>query len=545
MIIDKSSDKTLLDTGKRKRRSGYFSLNKVFIIAFSIVIMLSSIIASIAYDRLAEFQILLDDTTENSLPKVMNYAKIYSQVNELSYTTESLTHATSQVQRKIALDTINIKIADIYPLVTQFADNEQLLAQIKIIEQELSALNELIEKRLDIKSRLQKQKELVYRIYDIAINDEALANADFANATSAMIIEAEEGLTYKRLNYIKQASRKTDLKYNYFVRVLNLSTAQQLLFDDLRAALTGELGVLPLKMEQLRTIARTRGRSDFVRNLVIDYARLTEFESFKYKKSLIVRTDEFSNTVAQQTKLLGIFAIFALLGIITIVFFIQRRLIRRLVLLNKKVISRLAGRKSDLKVGGNDEITDIARSFEGFAKTIERQKKELIQTSLTDGLTNIANRRALDKTFKHLLLSAQRQKWPVAVLMMDVDNFKTYNDFYGHVAGDECLKKIAQILKNILKRPEDFVGRYGGEEFVCLLPNTPLEGAKGVAAAILGALMNENIGHERSSVANHVTLSIGISLYACEAQESTDSLLKQADSALYRAKNHGKNCYSI
>jgi len=359
-----------------------------------------------------------------------------------------------------------------------------------------------------------------------------------------MIILAEQGITFRYLNEIKQKSREIDDIFLAGSNNPKLSVKQRDLLYKLRESLIGDDGLLSLRVQQLKILGRTRGRADFVRNLVIDYARLAEYESFRYNTSVIDNTANFALTVEKHIRGLGVAAVFTIFVLIMIIFFIQRRLIKRLVLLNEKVINRLAGVENDLRVGGNDEITDIARSFDQFAKTIEIQKKELVIKTLTDGLTNIANRRGLDREFKHLLLTAQRHKWPITILMMDVDNFKAYNDFYGHVAGDDCLQKIAAVLESTLRRPEDFVARYGGEEFVCLLPNTPLEGANSVAQSIIDAIEEANIPHQKSDVAPFVTLSLGISVYVSDKNETSDSLLKLADKALYRAKNNGKNCFS-
>lgn len=529
---------------KQRYRPVHSSLNTVFTLSFSIVLVLSAIVALIAYDRLAAFEDLLDDTTATSFPKVMSYAKMYSQVNELTYATDSLTIANTQGQRRIAFDDLKAKISAIRPLVIELGNAQRSLIQLDVIAQEIEALNALIEEQLSISDLLKKQRRAVYRIHDIAIHDEELAHSDFAHTVSRLVIMAEEGLSFKRLNRIKNTSRIITKFYNHSIEKLNFEDSQKLLLSDLYEGLVGTDGAMALKIQSLRVLGRTRGRADFVRNLVIDYARFAEYESFKYKGTVLEDIKDFSETVDVQTKTLGSAVIFTFGVIIIIVFYIQRRVIRRLVLLNKKVVSRLAGDAIDLKVGGKDEITAIAKSFEEFAQTIERQKQELLKSSLTDGLTNIANRRGLDKAFKNLLLSAQRQKWPISILMMDIDNFKTYNDFYGHVAGDECLQKIASALTSVMRRPEDFVARYGGEEFVCLLPNTPLKGAQIVADSILEQLKLDSIPHERSDVADYVTLSIGIAVYTSESEGTSDSLLKLADTALYRAKKHGKNCYS-
>ncbi|OIQ48041.1 MAG: hypothetical protein BM565_03500 [Gammaproteobacteria bacterium MedPE] len=533
-----------ISDSQQKYRRVHSSLNTVFTLSFSIVLVLSSIVALIAYDRLAAFEKLLDDTTATSFPKVMSYAKMYSQVNELTYATDSLTMANSQGQRRIAFDDLKVKISAIRPRVVELGNAQRLLMQLDVIAQEIDALNALIEEQLTISDLLLKQRRAVYRIHDIAIHDEELAHSDFAHTVSRLVIMAEEGLSFKRLNKIKNMSRNITKFYNRSVETLNFEDSQKLLLSDLYEGLVAADGAMAMKIQSLRVLGRTHGRADFVRNLVIDYARLAEYESFKYNGTVLEDIKDFSETVDAQTKTLGSAAIVTFVVIIIIVFYIQRRLIRRLVLLNKKVVSRLAGESIDLKVGGKDEITAIAKSFEEFAQTIERQKQELLKSSLTDGLTNVANRRGLDKAIKNLLLSAQRQQWPIAILMMDIDNFKKYNDFYGHIEGDECLQKIASALKSVMRRPEDFVARYGGEEFVCLLPNTPLSGAEIVADSILEQLKKDHIPHQRSDVADYVTLSIGITVYNAEKEESSDSLLKLADTALYRAKKRGKNCYS-
>ena len=533
-----------ISDSKKKYRRVHSSLNTVFTLSFSIVLVLSSIVALIAYDRLAAFEELLDDTTATSFPKVMSYAKMYSQVNELTYATDSLAIANSQGQRRIAFDDLKVKISAIRPRVVELGNAQRLLMQLDVIAQEIDALNALIEEQLTISDLLLKQRRAVYRIHDIAIHDEELAHSDFAHTVSRLVIMAEEGLSFKRLNKIKNTSRNITKFYNRSIETLNFEDSQKLLLSDLYEGLVAADGAMAMKIQSLRVLGRTHGRADFVRNLVIDYARLAEYESFKYNGTVLEDIKDFSETVDAQTKTLGSAAIVTFVVIIIIVFYIQRRLIRRLVLLNKKVVSRLAGESIDLKVGGKDEITAIAKSFEEFAQTIERQKQELLKSSLTDGLTNVANRRGLDKAIKNLLLSAQRQQWPIAILMMDIDNFKTYNDYYGHIEGDECLQKIASALKSVMRRPEDFVARYGGEEFVCLLPNTPLSGAEIVADSILEQLKKDHIPHQRSDVADYVTLSIGITVYNAEKEESSDSLLKLADTALYRAKKSGKNCYS-
>jgi len=282
-----------------------------------------------------------------------------------------------------------------------------------------------------------------------------------------------------------------------------------------------------------------------VRNLVIDYSRAAEYESFSYNKSIIEDVTNFYAVVKRETTVLGIMSIFSILIFIASIFFIQKRIINRLILMNRRVQARLLGEDCELTIDGHDEITDIATSFEQFAKTIEQQKQALENMTLIDSLTNIANRRSLDIELTKILQSAYRMKRATTILMMDIDNFKLFNDMYGHVAGDKCLQQVAMLLKHSLRRPEDFVARYGGEEFVCILPDTAVEGALVIAQSILDMTNDEGIPHQANTCSSHVTLSIGVATYYGNEPSSGEAILKEADAALYQAKAQGKNRYVV
>lgn len=163
------------------------------------------------------------------------------------------------------------------------------------------------------------------------------------------------------------------------------------------------------------------------------------------------------------------------------------------------------------------------------------------ELSMFDGLTHIPNRRYFDEEYKKKCKEMIREQKTVALLMIDVDYFKRYNDHYGHGKGDECLIKIAGALKATLKRPSDMVARYGGEEFVVLLQNTDKEGAMNVAENLIKAVSELGIKHEYSTTADHVTISAGMAFKECGETLCGEELLKKADDALYRAKEGGRN----
>ncbi|MBD1912799.1 MULTISPECIES: diguanylate cyclase [unclassified Leptolyngbya] len=157
-----------------------------------------------------------------------------------------------------------------------------------------------------------------------------------------------------------------------------------------------------------------------------------------------------------------------------------------------------------------------------------------------DGLTQVPNRRRLDEYLEQQWRQMAREMAPLSAILCDIDFFKEYNDTYGHLAGDDCLRQIAQALAQILKRPTDLLARYGGEEFVGLLPKTDLRGAIAVACQMQTAVEALRIPHVQSRVSPYVTLSIGISSVLPNMSCSSQGLLDEADHHLYQAKQQGR-----
>ncbi|RJP19943.1 MAG: diguanylate cyclase [Candidatus Omnitrophota bacterium] len=170
-------------------------------------------------------------------------------------------------------------------------------------------------------------------------------------------------------------------------------------------------------------------------------------------------------------------------------------------------------------------------------------KTDLLEKMVSlDGLTNIYNRRKFDEMLDQEWKRATRAHTPLSIILIDIDFFKNYNDFYGHTAGDDCLRKVARGLKLCINRPEDFLGRYGGEEFVVLLPNTNAAGAKIMAEKLRQAVENLDIPHSYSPISAHVTISLGVAAtIPVEPHDSGISLVESADRMLYESKKKGRN----
>ncbi|HEX5359705.1 MAG TPA: diguanylate cyclase [Fluviicoccus sp.] len=158
-----------------------------------------------------------------------------------------------------------------------------------------------------------------------------------------------------------------------------------------------------------------------------------------------------------------------------------------------------------------------------------------------DALSGLSNRRAFDEFLNREWERGRREEQPLAILFMDVDFFKRYNDTYGHAAGDECLKQVARAMNQALLRPGDIVARYGGEEFVVLLPSTDMQGAMEVGDRLLAAVDALAIPHHSSDAAFHVTISIGIACMVPTERNGARNLLEEADRALYEAKSRGRH----
>lgn len=208
------------------------------------------------------------------------------------------------------------------------------------------------------------------------------------------------------------------------------------------------------------------------------------------------------------------------------------------------------------------DIQRLSLVADMLANTLEQQNtlKKLIQTQRQleeanlklqaqvnqDGLTGIANRRALDEKLQAEVKRAKRQRTGIAVLLIDIDNFKAYNDFYGHLKGDAVLKSVAECLARLMQRNTDFVARYGGEEFAIIMSTNSAGHALREANELLAAIQALKIDHQKSFSSPYVTISIGgyfeLPPADAEVESTVKRLLGNADKGLYKAKSDGRNC---
>ena len=174
-------------------------------------------------------------------------------------------------------------------------------------------------------------------------------------------------------------------------------------------------------------------------------------------------------------------------------------------------------------------------------ENLQQANEELARQATLDGLTGISNRRHLDTTLTKEMARARRYNKPLTFMIADIDFFKKYNDYYGHIQGDECLKQVATALDESISRPGDLVARYGGEEFCMLLPNTDAEHAAQVADKLVNTVRRLELRHKGVSESSIVTMSFGVINLVPDNNLTPAEFIKMADEKLYQAKHNGRD----
>lgn len=203
----------------------------------------------------------------------------------------------------------------------------------------------------------------------------------------------------------------------------------------------------------------------------------------------------------------------------------------------KTLVNLITRQKSDLEI--------ILETITEHGDVLDAQWLEKVHyanwLAISDGLTQIPNRRKFDEYFLQQWRLMCREGAPLSLLLCDIDCFKQYNDTYGHLEGDECLKTVAQVLSKSVHRPGDLVARFGGEEFIVVLPQTDGRGAMIVAQTMHMAIAQLRIPHRQSAVAPHLSISVGAATLVPTLERSPHELIDLADQMLYQAKQQGRN----
>ncbi len=202
---------------------------------------------------------------------------------------------------------------------------------------------------------------------------------------------------------------------------------------------------------------------------------------------------------------------------------------------DKNIIGSLAIARDITKIKAHEKNLQL------LTLELEKSNEKLLELSYVDPLTNIPNRRAYDERYAHELQATKRSGKEFSFLLIDIDHFKEYNDIYGHENGDVILFRVSNQIKNVLPRKTDFIARYGGEEIVVILSYTPLKEAQIIAKKILQSIRDLNIEHSYSKFDRLLTVSIGVT----STKISIENVMDDADQALYKAKNNGRNRFEV
>lgn len=539
------------------RQVNRLSLTWVFTVSLVCIFLVYLFVSGLAYYRLLNVNQILENIAQNETPKILLFDEISNEATSLVFYTEQLANAKNPPSLRIAESGALQQLSFVDELITQGEFPQSIRVEYSAINAELKELIQLVDYKINIATQIKLSEQLLYSSFSKFLADgddnssgrEKLKDTDWGQSFSNLITLSSQIMSISRIHEISRINEIIEQEFH----VLNTDLTIKLPANErpkakafnrlFRLYILSGKGLVKQRNLQLRIEGRTRGRGEFTKKLVSDFSRSVRFQTQQLNGQIISETERTNKFVSQQINIVGLSTLLALLLLAVIGMILKSRVIERLTLLNQLVLGHLDVDKNEIKLQGNDEITDIAHTFKRFTQTIEQQKKALSVLAMSDGLTGIANRRAFDEELDRQITVAKRLNHQLSVLLIDIDFFKLYNDKYGHIQGDEALVNVANELKKSLNRNIDFIARYGGEEFVCILPNTDTNGALKVAKRLSQSIKNLNIPHQYSSVASYITISSGSATLKPEELNlhSHADILVKADKALYQAKEAGRN----
>lgn len=537
------------------KKTGYkqFSLIKKLAILLLMTIVLFIGVGSLLQTRLEQTQLILNDLTFNTIPAMTNANQSAIKSSELFSALELLTSSNTPVERRIAELEVNKKLNETQEQASKVSYSQNEFRLLKTIQEEMNNLNVLIDTKLDIADQITKKQkvlsELKYQADSVYKENtrqtplEKIQKAKWQIAFLELMTLAYRVEDTDRLDQLKEIKLTIELELSHLESTVEeTSPALEKQVSPLNTAITellmSDQGLLNLQANHLKMIGRTRGREYFIRNLISDYSNVANQFSLNKNKYLKDEVLTLSNGMyTQEAWFMGGFILLA--AMICTILALYTHAIKRLRILTRKI--RNMTTEPILSHSSKDEIDELFHAFDQFSDTINTQNQRLETLSLTDSLTNIANRRAFDRRLFYELSNDRTLQIDLSVVLIDVDFFKQYNDTYGHVSGDEALQKIAMMLSHTIQSSTNLIARYGGEEFVAILPNKTAKESNLVAQNIMQAIRLANIKHSMSEISDRITISIGIVTRAKGEVSDIDTLMKKADMALYYSKNQGRN----
>lgn len=346
-----------------------------------------------------------------------------------------------------------------------------------------------------------------------------------------------------RVSHLYNSGRLNGRTYEWCFNIINIGSVLTGIIWSIIGIYACEFGSLYSSAIALLTIAGLVAGS-----VALNSVSFPSFIAFSYSTLVPVNVYFLMKTDFSEI-LLGVFALL-FLGILTLMSYNLNKMIFKYFSYetdNLKLIKKLDEEKSVVMKLNNNLKKDllIQKNIESELKN-EKQKVEslvekLLKLSTIDGLTGIPNRRHFDEYMGKEWGRCAREQIPLSLILCDIDHFKAYNDQYGHLMGDNCLRKVASILSEYARRGGDMAARYGGEEFAIVLPNTNKENATLLAEQIQQAIQDQAIEHQSSATDNIITVSFGVATIIPNREILSPILIAMADKALYEAKQSGRN----
>jgi len=512
-------------------------------------------VAALGLYGFSSFRAAIVDLSELEIPKIIQGSRLAESANQLIFEVERLAAADSDADRRIAAAAVDAQL----DVIVELSETEELedanpAEAILVLDSTLSELDGLVASRLEWDRRFEAFNARLWSLPGRAVDLHNGLRASVRDAASVEALSLWLDDAVAVISMAGESAMRTGLKQAKEIAE-SLRTRMQVLaglsgrlppaagrdletFEaELRSALFDAGGLVPMLEERADIARRSAARSNFARSLVVDFRAASGKLSNGFVNAAAEGAARLTRIVGRALAIYVVALAAAAVAFVVAIARFRKRLIVRLVTLNSAILRHVAGHEEPVPVDGDDEITDMARSFLYYVGEVDRREAELRELATKDALTGIANRRHFLETAERELHRAERYGHPAAFLMLDIDHFKDVNDTLGHAAGDEVLKAAVDACGSRL-RAVDILGRIGGEEFAVLMPETDAD--QGMVAA---ERIREAVSAAGACVGDRFvscTTSIGLAS-APGSGYDLGALMKAADGALYEAKLAGRD----
>jgi diguanylate cyclase (GGDEF)-like protein len=517
------------------------------------------IISGVAIYSYSVFYGSMKELAGGGMGRVIYGADIYSVVSQIVADTERLVTADSDPERRIAYDSIADHFRQLESLGGTDGHSVTLYESMNLLETTLDELNSLVTSRIEISGRTAELKNELFGFmeailrYDRETNSSKLADKDLKASSDWMFQLMETVNTggqmsdQKSLYLATQHEKKIKDQFQKLKKLSDklpkeMRQTCRMYEEQLMSILLGQGGLISLTSEQIKLSLMCSSRGNFARSLAGEFKSSNAAMLNELITNAAISAKDISEMLRKMETLFIILTIAATVVAVAVMVVFRKKLTGRLISLNRAILEHVDGHGAPIETGGNDEISEMAKSFIYFTKEVEKREDKLKQLAMEDPLTGVSNRRHFTELAAKELMRAQRFRHSAVMMMLDIDNFKVINDTYGHGAGDLVLKTVADACVKTL-REVDLFGRFGGEEFAAFLPETGLDEGMKVAERIRAAV--EKAVTYADEIRINCTLSIGVSVYS-GGDADLLMYINAADTALYDAKKSGRNrvCHS-